>query len=156
MVGGNSGETRILAVASAGGHWIQMMRLRPAFDGFKVTFATTFKDAVKAVPNEEVVSLREASRHNKWQLILLALELFGVVLRIRPHIIISTGAAPGVLALWLGKLVGAQTIWIDSIANVEKLSMSGRLARHSADLWLTQWPHLVKDYKGLSFAGAVL
>ena len=38
--------------------------------------------------------------------------------------------------------MGARTIWIDSMANVDKMSMAGRLARRYSDLWLTQWPHL--------------
>ena len=33
-------KTRILAVSSGGGHWIQMLRLRPAFAGTDVTFAS--------------------------------------------------------------------------------------------------------------------
>jgi hypothetical protein len=52
-------------------------------------------------------------------------------------------------------LLGAKTVWIDSIANVQTLSMSGRLVRHFADLWLTQWPHLAHA-DGVRFEGAVL
>ena len=33
-------------------------------------------------------------------------------------------------------------MWIDSVANVEELSMSGQMASASGDLCLTQWPHL--------------
>ncbi|MFQ5805354.1 MAG: hypothetical protein ACE5I3_02760 [Phycisphaerae bacterium] len=66
-----------------------------------------------------------------------------------------TGAAPGYVGLRLGKLLGAQTIWIDSIANVERLSLSGeRIARH-ADLWLTRWPHLARSDRP-SYLGGVL
>src|SRR5688572_14021606 len=32
---------KILAVASSGGHWTQLLRLRPAFDGCEVVFVTT-------------------------------------------------------------------------------------------------------------------
>lgn len=73
----------------------------------------------------------------------------------RPDIIISTGAAPGYLALRLGRIMGARTIWLDSIANVEHLSMSGFRIGRSADLWLTQWPHLARP-EGPHYEGAVL
>jgi hypothetical protein len=57
--------------------------------------------------------------------------------------------------LLFGKLLGARTIWIDSIANAEQLSVSGAKVKPFADLWLTQWPHLVtKD--GPDYKGAVL
>ena len=32
---------RILAVASSGGHWVQLTRLRPAFEGHDVAYVTT-------------------------------------------------------------------------------------------------------------------
>ena len=46
-------------------------------------------------------------------------------------------------------------LWIDSLANGEELSMSGRRAAKHADLWLTQWPELAED-GGPEYAGSVL
>ena len=69
--------------------------------------------------------------------------------------IVSTGAAPGYIAIRLGKLFGARSVWVDSIANPEQLSMSGAMAGRYADLWLTQWPHLAKR-DGPYYRGAVL
>jgi hypothetical protein len=43
---------------------------------------------------------------------------------------------------------------VDSIANAEELSLSGRKVRRFADLWLTQWPDLVRE-GGPEYAGAV-
>ena len=75
--------------------------------------------------------------------------------RVRPDAVITTGAAPGYFALRLGRLFGARTIWIDSMANAEELSLSGQKARRHADLWLTQWEHLAKP-DGPQFLGSVL
>jgi len=68
---------------------------------------------------------------------------------------VSTGAAPGYIAVRLGKLLGARTAWIDSVANVEEVSLSGRMVGRHADLWLTQWRHLAKD-DGPQYRGEVL
>jgi len=62
---------------------------------------------------------------------------------------------PVVFALLFGKMLGAKTIWVDSIANAEALSVSGEKVGKYADLWLTQWPHLEKQ-AGPSFKGSVL
>ena len=67
-----------------------------------------------------------------------------VLLRVRPDVVISTGAAPGYFALRFGGLLGARTLWLDSIANAEELSLSGTKASRFADLTLTQWPELGK------------
>jgi UDP-N-acetylglucosamine:LPS N-acetylglucosamine transferase len=76
--------------------------------------------------------------------------------RERPDVVITTGSAPCLFALGLArKLFGARTIWIDSVANAEKLSSSGAQARRVADVWLTQWEHLAKP-DGPQYWGSVL
>ena len=78
-----------------------------------------------------------------------------VVLRERPDVVITTGAALGVVALRVGRLLGARTVWLDSIANVDHVSMSGEHVKRFADLYLTQWQHL-ESADGPFFRGAVL
>ena len=69
----------------------------------------------------------------------------------------TTGAAPGLTALFVSKIFQrrSRTVWIDSIANTKRLSMSGRLAWLVADAWLTQWEHLAQP-RGPQYWGAVL
>ena len=69
--------------------------------------------------------------------------------------IITTGAAPGFLALVIGRVMGCRTCWIDSIANIEELSLSGRKARRWSTLWLTQWKHLARS-EGPRYVGNVI
>ena len=76
-----------------------------------------------------------------------AIETFGLVRRLRPDVVISAGAAPGLLCLLWGRVFGAKTIWIDSIANAETLSLSGKIALHFAHRVLTQWDHLARPGK---------
>lgn len=74
--------------------------------------------------------------------------------REKPDMIISTGAAPGLIGLLVGRLMGIHTIWIDSVANADRLSLCGRIAVHIADRTLTQWPHLAA--KKVEYHGNVL
>jgi hypothetical protein len=84
-----------------------------------------------------------------------ALQIAWILMKESPEVVISTGAAPGYFAVVLGRLFGARTIWVDSIANADHISMAGvRVGRH-ADLWLTQWPHLSRP-DGPHYGGAVL
>ena len=153
-------KPRIMAVASAGGHWVQLMRLRPAWDGMDVTYVTTdpglrqtLVEAGTPVPDFRLIT--EGNRWHKRKLLKQLVELTWIMARLRPDAVITTGAAPGYFALRLGRLFGARTIWIDSMANAEELSLSGQQARRHADLWLTQWEHLVKP-EGPQFLGSVL
>ena len=57
---------------------------------------------------------------------------------------------------FLGKIVGSKVVWIDSITNVERISLSGRMVRYIADLFLVQWPELAGKYKNVEFVGTVV
>lgn len=145
---------KILAVASKGGHWIQLMRLRPAFSGCEVVYVSTDDGYKNLVQGHVFYAVTDASRWSKLRLLKMAFEVRKVVSHEKPDVIITTGAAPGLLALIWGKLTGCKTIWLDSIANAERISMSGRIARPFANLHLTQWEHLA-DKKTL-FRGNVI
>lgn len=147
---------RIMAVASAGGHWVQLSRISPAFEGHDCQYVSTMKSMVAPSGNRQVLAVHDASRHEPFRLIALWLRLAWHVVKFRPNVLITTGAAPGLIALQISKMIGARTIWIDSIANAEQLSMSGQLARRFADDWMTQWPHVAEKYDGLKYAGRVL
>lgn len=146
---------RVLAIASGGGHWVQLLRLRPAFEGHTVAYATVRASYRTDVGDARFYVVNDATRWDKVGLVRMALKLAFILLRERPHVVVSTGAAPGYFAIRLGRLLGARTVWLDSIANVEEMSMTGQLVRSHTDLWLTQWSHLARA-DGPRYEGAVL
>lgn len=134
---------------------MQMLRIRPSFEGHDIAFATVSNQYRAQVGDSRFYIIRDATRWSKVGLLIQAVQLVVILLRERPDIVISTGAAPGYFALRIAKWFRKRTIWIDSIANVEKLSMAGEMAGAYADLWLTQWIHLARP-NGPYFMGAVL
>lgn len=146
---------RILAVASGGGHWVQLMRLRPAFAGADVHYATVDRSAAETVAPAPVHVYPDANKDTPLRLAIAALKLAVIVLRVRPDVVVSTGAAGGYLAIRFARLLGARTLFIDSIANARELSVSARLARKAADLVLSQWPGVARA-TGVAYRGAVL
>jgi len=146
---------KILAIASGGGHWIQLNRLSTAFDGVETIFVGVDEIYRSEVTLNRFYSIMNVSRLHKWSIIFTIAKLFFIICKEKPCVIVTTGSAPGMLALMIGKLFGTKTIWIDSIANVEEMSLSGMKARKYADLWLTQWPHLERP-DGPKYFGSVL
>lgn len=146
---------RAMAIASGGGHWLQLQQLRDAFTEHDVTYLSVDAGLAVQVPEGKFHRIKDATREEPLDLLRCAYQVLRLIIRIRPEIVLSTGAAPGLFGLIFGKLFGATTIWIDSVANVEKLSLSGRLVRPFADLRLTQWEHLACE-AGLRYAGSVL
>jgi|SRR5450631_1268378 UDP-N-acetylglucosamine:LPS N-acetylglucosamine transferase len=146
---------RLMAVSSGGGHWVQLLRVSPAFAKCDVTFVTVRESYRAQVANHRFYTVNDATRWNKLGLIKMTLKLAWIILREKPQVVISTGAAPGYIALRLADLLGARTIWLDSMANVERLSLSGQKIGRYADLWLTQWEHLGRP-DGPHYSGPVL
>ena len=103
--------TRIVAIASAGGHWVQLMRLRAAWEGCDVTYVTTdpgLADALRQMsaesggPEPKLRIITEGNRWQKRRLVRQLLQILMLMLQIRPDAVISTGAAPGYFALRIG------------------------------------------------------
>jgi hypothetical protein len=148
---------RVVAIASGGGHWLQLRRVAPAFDGMDVVYVGVLKEYAADVPAARFYAVPNVTRLSVGRLLLLAPRLLRILIKERPSVVVTTGSAPGLIGIAIAKtLFGSKTIWIDSIANYECLSTSGALARRFADVWLTQWPHLAKERPGPSFWGAVL
>ena len=147
-------EIRVLAVASAGGHWEQLMLLRPAFEGLTVVFATTDQELAR---REGLLAdiLPDTNRDHPLRTITCFWRAVRLIMRLRPDFVITTGAAPGLICVVAARVIGVRSIWIDSVANSERLSGSGWIARRLATLAVTQWEHLAAPPK-LIFGGRLL
>ena len=148
-------EMRVLAVSSSGGHWEQLMLLREAFADCEVVYATTLSGLAERSGVGEATIIPDFNAQKPVKTLLSLWSIFKLVLGSKADAIVSTGAAPGFVALTIGRVMGKHTIWIDSIANSERLSMSGSMIRRIAHLRLTQWEHLARP-EGPLYAGAVL
>lgn len=151
----NAKKLRVLAVASGGGHWVQMLRLRSAFLNAEVHYATTDPAVISDVSPAPLHCFIDANRDTKLKLIISTLQIVMIVLKVRPQVIVSTGAAQGYLAIRIGKLIGARTMFIDSIANANELSLSAHMVKRHTDRLVTQWPS-VAEKTGAVYHGSVL
>lgn len=154
-------KPKILAIASPGGHWIQLNKIcNPLEDRFEVVYLTPGAQyASGAIKSRKVLTISDASADSKHKLIPLAFQLLLIFIKERPSGIISTGAAPGAIAFLLAKLLTKflpiKTVWVDSIANVSQLSRSGRIVRKHADKVITQWQSL-SDGENIIYKGSIL
>lgn len=149
----DSGPARTLLVASMGGHWVQLLQLRPVWRHTAHRYCTTLPPDPDDVGSAAVDLVLDANKRRPDRCLLLLLQVAYLVVRYRPRRIVTTGAAPGVLALICGRAIGARGLWLDSLANARQLSLSGRLARRVAHVCLSQWQS-VAAAAGLPFHGA--
>lgn len=151
---------KICAGASAGGHMNQLLKLLEYTDSWPqqpyLYLTTVDVLASKLAERGAVYVIGECNRYHP----VLAIKTFIRCIRIahkeRPDVVITTGAMPMMLFCLVAKKFGARIVWVDSIANVEKYSMSGRFIRTFADLFLTQWAELAENDEKAEYVGALV
>lgn len=148
-------KPRLLALASGGGHWVQLQRLKPAFADFETAYVSMFESYAEQVAGDRYYIVPDASRFDLRSFAPVFFKALGIVLKERPRAIVTTGSAPMLAFILLGRLIGARTLWVDSIANSERMSTSGRMAKRLAHRVVSQWPE-VAAREGVECWGAVI
>lgn len=148
-------KKKILAVASIGGHWIQLLRICKGLEATcSILYASTHSKCAQMVEGHFFNELIEFSRWDWYKLFPAFFNDIKIVKLVHPDVVITTGAAPGLMVLFVAFLMGKKTIWVDSIANVNHMSLCGRVARIFATRCYTQWEELGSE--GVDFAGNVI
>jgi UDP-N-acetylglucosamine:LPS N-acetylglucosamine transferase len=150
-------KLRVCVSASSGGHLTQLLKVSKSWeqhDCFYVSSLPVVAEKLEKLGKTYIVG--ECNRKHPLEAFRVMLRCFKIVWDERPDVVISTGAAPGVLVCFSGKILGAKIVWLDSLANVKRLSMSGRMIRPFADMILTQWPELADKYSNVEYVGSVI
>ncbi len=147
---------KVLAIASTGGHYVQLTRLmRPLrSDELDVVMVRTRMSKEDKPESQDHYLISDFSRSNWWLAPVVMTQVLRLILRERPDSIVSTGALPGFIAVFIGRCMGRKAIWIDSIANTQQLSASGKMAKFCCHQTLTQWKNVVQP--GVEFQGRVI
>ena len=146
---------KILAVASIGGHWVQLLRIAKGLEAsYEVLYMSTHDKCATMVEGHSFYKLADFSRWDAYKIIPAFFSAMKTVRKAKPDVVITTGAAPGMIVLFAAFCIGKRTIWVDSIANVNHLSLCGRIAKRFASRFYTQWAEL--ESKGVIFAGNVI
>jgi UDP-N-acetylglucosamine:LPS N-acetylglucosamine transferase len=134
---------KIMLVCSSGGHLYAMSQLEPFWADYErvwVTFSCSSSRA--SLQDERVIWAWGPTNRNLLNFLRNFILAMQVLHREKPELIISTGAGVAVPFMIIGKLLGAKTIFIESITRVEQLSLSARLVLPFLDSLYVHWPKL--------------
>lgn len=149
-------KQKVLLVASFGGHFKQLMRIKSLLDEEKFEFVCISTNPELVASGQCQGHIVDVNADKIWQMLLCFPKCIRLLMKLNPKYVISTGALPGLCMVIAARLLGKKTIWVDSIANYSTLSKSGRYARRWANLWCTQWEHLAAEQDKLIYIGKVL
>ena len=153
-----SKKKTICFAASTGGHFEQLMMLRPLmeqYDSFILTEKTSYASA-KAT--DRVYYLRQVNRKEKsWLFAMLAnaFRSWWIFLKERPRVVICTGVLAMIPMCLLCKLFGGKLIYIESFAKVTSPTETGKLLHKFADKFYVQWESMLEVYPDATFVGCI-
>jgi len=130
-------------VSSTGGHLLQLVALRDAFEGFERVWVTfDAGDSRALLAGEEVVHAYSPTNRNARNLLRNVGLAIRVVPRMRPAVVVTTGAGVAVPFAWVGRLFGARVVYVESLTRIERPSLTYRLIRPVVSRTYVQWPEL--------------
>lgn len=152
------GKKKICFAASSGGHFEQLMMLKPLmdqYDSFILTEKTSYSVNTKGT---KTYFLRQVNRKEKTALISL---LINTVISIkifideRPDAIICTGVLAMLPMCLICKLFKKKVIYIESFAKVTSATQSGKLMYKYADQFYIQWESMKEIYPNALYLGGI-
>lgn len=144
---------KIGIICSSGGHLTEALSVMKAFqelDKFLI---------IHDFPVHKNIKLEEINRIYKLKIFLGYSSLIAVfitnflnifqLIKIfwieRPYFLFSTGAEIAIIPFYLGKIIfRSKLIFLESLSRVNNLSFTGKLIYPISDLFLVQWPELLK------------
>jgi UDP-N-acetylglucosamine:LPS N-acetylglucosamine transferase len=146
----------VLLVCSAGGHLLQLLALRPAWSGFSRAWVTFEKSDARSLLNGEAVIFAHGPTNRSVKNLLRNIPVaLRVVRRLRPSVVLTTGAGVAVPFAWIGRLLGARVVYVESFTRIEEPSLSCRLIAPVADRIYAQWPELTRVLPRARYVGTV-
>jgi len=147
-------KKKVLAISSPGGHWVQLCRLLPVLSKYEVVYACTYEKTAELSSKDKYYVIGDISRDTISRVFNVIAGLVKILKKERPTHVFTTGALPGLITILVARLFGSKTIWLDSIANSEKVSLSGTIASYLSNHCFTQWEHLAN--KRIKYIGRVI
>lgn len=149
---------KICFAASSGGHYEQLMMLKPLmqqYDSFILTEKTSYEAKLK---DEKTYYVGQVNRKEKLivlKLVINAIHCLGIFIKERPDVIVCTGVLAMLPMCLLMKLFGKKLIYIESFAKVISATESGKLLYHFADRFYVQWESMKQIYPTAIYLGSI-
>lgn len=148
---------KVCLVCSSGGHFYELYCLREAWgadDHFWVTFLR--QDTRYVLKDQRVYAAYCPTNRNVRNLVRNLFLAWRVLTREKPRVVVSTGAGVCVPFFLLARLKGIKTVYIESLARINELSLTGRMVYPFADEFIVQWPELAERHPKARFEGQLL
>ncbi|MBS6041255.1 PssD/Cps14F family polysaccharide biosynthesis glycosyltransferase [Clostridium baratii] len=151
---------KVIFISSTGGHLSELMQLKRIFNNYDYHIITEKTDTTIKLKNEygkRIDYLVYGARNYLFSYIFKfsynVIKSFFLYLKIRPDVIVTTGAHTAVPICYIAKFFKKKIIFVESFARVNSKSMSGKMINKIADVFLVQHKELLDVYENSTYKG---
>ncbi len=151
---------KVMFISSTGGHLTELLELKKLFNKYDYSIITEKTKSNNSLQDEypgKVHYVLYGTRYKKIRYFFVALINIFINLyyfiKIRPDVVISTGAHTAVVMCLLAKLFRKKVIYIETFANIKTKTITGRIIYKIADLFIVQWESMLKLYPKAIYGG---
>lgn len=149
---------KICFAASSGGHFDQLMMLRPLMeqhDSFIVTEKTAYETNVEGIKTYYMIQVNREEINCLLKLLVNTFKSLRLYFAEKPDVIICTGVLAMIPLCLICKLFGKKLVFIESFAKVTSPTRSGKLLYRFADQFYVQWPQMLEVYPSAIYVGGI-
>lgn len=153
---------RILFIASTGGHLNELLQLKVLFKEYNSYLITEKDISTQGLQIDGIKKIRYLTYGTRSKILVYPFifiyncfkSLF-YYFKIKPKVIITTGTHTAVPMCYIGKLFGSKIIFIETFANRNTKTLSGRMVYPISDLFIVQWKEMQQLYPKSVYGGAI-
>ncbi len=150
-------KIKVCFAASSGGHYEQLMMLKPLMDKYD-SFIITEKTAYNSGNDEKTYYLKQVNRKERLFPILLIINTFKslmIYLKERPDVVICTGVLAMIPMCLIMKMFGKEIIYIESFAKITSATETGKVMYKLADRFFVQWESMKSIFPNATYVGGI-
>jgi UDP-N-acetylglucosamine:LPS N-acetylglucosamine transferase len=150
---------KICLVCGGGGHLSELLRLSEAFIEHETFYITFEASTTKNLPNAYYLRYSDSAGinlRNALKFLRAFVDVLFILRREKPQVIVTTGDGVAIPPCCVGKCLGIKIIYIETLARVNKLSITGRVLYPIANVFLVQWKSLANKYRKAQYWGNVI
>ncbi len=152
-------KKKICLISSSGGHFEQLLCLRPLSeknDVFIVTEKTKYNKNDKKI-NHYITQVNRKEPLFVLKMFCIFVKSIIIFLMERPDVIICTGVLSAIPMLVIGHFLKKKVIYIESFAKITSPTMTGELVykKHIADRFYVQWESMKEFYPDAIYLGGI-
>lgn len=155
-------KTRVIFTSSAGGHFSELCELKELmerYNSFLITEDHEMMKEYKKINQSRSWYMPAGTKEHLLKFLcnfpINIIKSFIAFYKVRPDVVIATGAHTTVPICYIAKLFGKKVIFIETFANITTKTLSGKLVYPIADLFLVQWEEMLELYPNAKYRGGL-